>query len=284
MPGYLCVGDYSSVPYLIQGLEMRVYCMEELCYGLKENAFLLDTTIMSDALIGWIRQQCGLDELADFLYPMVHRQGSLSTFVSAILQYVGLYEPAEIRQVEQILKKGAGLSGLEKRKEQIDYLVKKKKYAAAIRGYDNLLLKWEEFGSSGTETVREDLKSAILHNRGVAYGRLMLYKQAGESFLEAFRSSGDEQEYLSFLGTKRMELSETQYVAFASGEMEHYPLTMELEKTMEGLRQDFLLQPEALMLRQRQEWRQGTENQKYYEESDTLCQTLKNSYRFSVGE
>lgn len=280
MPGYLNVGDYSSVPYLIQGLEIRAYCMEELCYGLKENAFLLDASIMSDVLVNWIRQQCGLDELADFLYPMVHRQGALSTFVAAILQYVGLYEPAEIRQVEQILKKGAGLSSLEKRKEQIDYLVKKKKYMAAVRGYDNLLLKWDEPGGMG----REDLRAKVYHNRGVAYARLMLYKRAGESFLEAYRLSGQDQEYLSYLGTKRLEMTETQYVAFAAGEMERYQLTMELEKEMDILRQDFLLQPEALMLRQRQEWREGTDKQKYYEESDAICQSLKNAYRLNVGE
>lgn len=284
MPGYLCVGDYSSVPYLIQGLELRVYCMEELCYGLKENAFLLDSSIMSDGLINWIRQCCGLDELADFLYPMVHRQGSLSTFVVAILQYVGLYEQAELRQVEQILKKGAGLSSLEKRKQQIDYLVKKKKYVAAIRGYDNLLQKWGEYEELGVQNAGEELKAAIYHNKGTALARMMLYQQAGESFLEAYRITGNDQEYLSFLGTKRMEMPESKYISFAAGEMEHYQLTLELEKQMETLRQDFLLQPEALMLRQRQEWREGADKQRYYEESDTLCQTLKDQYRLNVGE
>lgn len=284
MPGYLCVGDHSSVPYMIQGLEIRVYCMEELCYALKENAFLVDATVMSDALLLWIRQQCGLDELADYLYPMVHRQGSLSVFVSAILQYVGLYSPAEIRQVEQILKKGAGLSGLEKRKEQIDYLLVKKKYVAAIRAYDNLLLKWEEMEENAKGTPKEELKANIQHNKGVAYCRLMLYQKAGDCFLEAYHMSGDEQEYLCFLGTKRLEMPEAQYVSFVAGEMEHYQTTLELEKKMDSLRQDFGLQPEALMLRQRDEWRAGAEKQKYYEESEQLCQTLKESYRFSVSE
>ena len=38
MQAYLCVGEYSSIPYVIQGLEMRVYCMEELCYDSLENS------------------------------------------------------------------------------------------------------------------------------------------------------------------------------------------------------------------------------------------------------
>lgn len=284
MQACLCVGEYSSIPYLIQGLEIRAYCMEELCYGLKENAFLLDASIMSDTLIGWIREQCGLGELADFLYPMVHRQGSLSTFVSTILQYVGLYDAQTIRQVEQILKRGAGLSGFEKRKEQVDYLAKKKKYLAAIRGYENLLLKWEELGEAGKATPGDALKADVYHNKGVAYARLMLYEQAGDSFLQAYRISGDREEYFCFLGTKRMGLPENKYVTFASGEMEHYDLTMELEGRMEELRMEFQLQPEKLMLRQRREYRQAGEMDRYLEESGQVLQALENSYRFSVSE
>lgn len=284
MQRYLCVGEYSSVPYLIQGLEIRVYCMEELCYGLKENALLLDNTLMSDTLIGWIREQCGLDELADSLYPMVHRQGSLSMFVTAILEYVGLYDGDTVRQVEQTLKKGAGLSNLEKRKEQVDHLVKKKKYIAAVRGYDSLLLNWEKFSESGKETPGEILKADICHNKGVAYSRLMLYRQAQDSFLEAYRAGGKPEEYFCFLGAKRMELSENGYISFAAGEMEHYEMTLELEQRMKELRGEFVYQPEKLMLEQRRELREGSEKQRYYDESEILCQTLKDGYRLSVSE
>ena len=284
MQAYLCVGNYSSVPYVIQGLEIRTYCMEELCYAIKENAFLLDGSIMSDTLLNWIREQCGLKELADYLYPMVHRQGSLSTYVSAILQYVGLYDAETIKQVEQILKKGAGLSNLEKRKEQVDFLAKKKKYVAAIRGYDSLLLKWEEFGEMGLAVPGDELKAAIYHNRGVAYARLMLYGQAGDSFLAAYRIGGAEEEYFCFLATKRMELPERQYVSFASGEMEHYELTLQLEKKMEELQREFKLQPEKLMLRERELAKVSGDEHRYQEEGVRLCQALKDAYRFSVSE
>ena len=284
MKAYLCVGEYSSVPYLIQGLETRVYCMEELCYCLKENAFLLDRTLMNDELLGWIRTRCGLPDLADFLDPMVHRQGSLSTYVSAILQYVGLYEADVIRQVEQILRRGASLSSLEKRKEQIDYLVNKNKYLAAIRGYDGLLLRWAEFGEKGLSVSGEELKAGIYHNKGVAYARLMLYEQAGDSFLSAYRITGNEEEYLCFLATKRLSLPERQYVSFASGEMEHYELTLELEKKMEELQKEFLLQPEMLMIRQRQAYRDAGDERSYHEEGENMIRMLKNGYRQSVGE
>ena len=89
-------------------------------------------------------------------------------FVVTILQYVGMYDPEEILQVEQVLKQGAGLSNLEKRKSQIDYMVEKRKYAAAIRGYDMLLETWNHLEQEGKELPAGKVRAAILHNKGVA--------------------------------------------------------------------------------------------------------------------
>lgn len=127
MKASLCVGEYCETAYNIEELEIRVYCMEELCYCLKENAFLLDMSIMNDKLVDWIGEECRVRELAKQLYPMVHKQGSLSVFVLTILQYVGIYGEEELQAVAQVLKQGSGLSNLEKRKSQIDYMVEKRK-------------------------------------------------------------------------------------------------------------------------------------------------------------
>ncbi|MDE5589716.1 MAG: hypothetical protein K2J60_11360, partial [Acetatifactor sp.] len=74
----VCVGNYASTPYCVPGIEINVCCMEELCFVLKENAFLLDFSVMNDELLNWIERECGLKELARALHPMVHKQGSLS--------------------------------------------------------------------------------------------------------------------------------------------------------------------------------------------------------------
>ena len=105
MKASLCVGEYCENAYNVEGLDIRVYSMEELCYCLKENAFLLDLSIMNDKLVDWIGEECKVWELAKQLYPMVHKQGSLSVFVVTILQYVGMYDPEEILQVEQVLSR-----------------------------------------------------------------------------------------------------------------------------------------------------------------------------------
>lgn len=88
----LCVGNYSTTPYYIAGLDIPVYSMEELCFCLKENAFLLDMSVMRDELVEWIEKECGLKTLAGELYQLIHKKGSLSTFVGMIQEYVGFYD------------------------------------------------------------------------------------------------------------------------------------------------------------------------------------------------
>ena len=57
MKASLCVGEYCENAYNVEGLDIRVYSMEELCYCLKENAFLLDLSIMNDKLVENVK--CG---------------------------------------------------------------------------------------------------------------------------------------------------------------------------------------------------------------------------------
>ena len=279
----ICVGDYATTPYCVPGLEIEVFSMEELCYCIKENAFLLDFSLLNDGLVDWIERQCGLKELAVKLYHLVHKSSSLSTFAVTILEYTGLYDESVIREIEQVLKKSAGLSTIEKRKSQVDYLVQKKRYTSAIRGYDQLLENWGEFESEQGQQPAITTRAAILHNKGIAYAGLMLYTQAAESFLEAYEAGGAEDDYMSYLTAKRLELSESDYVTFAAEKTKNYQYTLELEKKLERLMQEWEQQLEYLRLNNRRELR-GVDWQKYYEENENMTQALKNGYRRSTGE
>lgn len=280
----VCVGNYAKTPYCIPGLDINVYCMEELCYGLKENAFLLDMSLLEDGLIHWIEQECGMKELARSLYPLVHKQGSLSGFVVKILTGTGFYDGETTAEVEKALKQGAGLSGIEKRKSQIDYLVKKKKYVEALRGYDWLIKRWEEKEAAGEPLPAAECYAAILHNKGAAFAGLMDYSMAGELFRAAYDKSLRPEYYIDYLAARRMQLSESEYVAFAAEKEEGYQYTLELEKKMELLTREWEEQPDYLMLNHRRELRSGGEKQRYYEENERITQVLKDNYRRSICE
>lgn len=280
----ICVGDYATTPYYISGLEVPVCSMEELSFALKENAFLLDVSLMRDELVEWIERECGLKGLAAELHKLVHKQGSLSAFVIMILEYVGFYDSQDIRGVEQILKQGAGLSNIERRRGQIDYLVRQKRYAAAIRGYDSLLEKWNADANEGRELPAAKVRGAILHNKAVALAGMMLYGYSAECYKEAYETDGEPDHYREYLAAKRMELSESEYISFAAEQSQGYRFTLELEKKMERLKEDGVIQPEFQRLLEVRECRREGDRQRYYEGNEEIIQELKRSYCDSVGE
>ena len=278
----VCVGNYAKTPYDIDELQISVFCMEELCYCMRENAFLLDMSIMNTALVDWIAQECGLSELAKELYPMVRKSGSLSVFVTIIMEYVGIFESDEIMRVEQALRAGSGLSNLEKRKRQVDYLVKKGKGCEAIRRYDELLKKCsEEFEGKG-ENPLKTVQAAILHNKGVALASMLEYGAAAECFYEAQEIEPNEVHFRNFLAAKRMELDEEEYLSFLAEKMDYYEESLTLEKRIEQLSEKFRESEEWHRLSRLWEWREGSSKQRYYDEVENITQALKESYRDAV--
>ena len=240
--------------------------------------------MMGDELPEWIGRECGLRDLSKVLWPLIHKKGSFSAFVTVLLEYVGFYDRQTISEVEQMLKRGAGLSSIEKKKSQIDQLVKKKKYLAAVRGYDSLIRKWAEQTREGEPLPAVDCLAAIWHNKGVALTGLMIYTRAAECFLTAYETTEREDYYRDYLAAKRMELSEADYVTFASEHAGDYELALELEKDVERLVGEWEKQPEYLLLYNRRELRSGDNRQKYFDENGRIAQLLKDSYRSSVAD
>lgn len=280
----MCVGKYAQTPYCIEGLETRVYCMEELCYCLRENAFLLDLSLLDAGLVDWIDEECGEKELAGELMPMVRRQGSLSAFVTLIQEYVGFYDSDTIREIGEVLKSGSGLSGLEKRKNQVDYLVRKGKYPAAVRRYDALLSQWEEETAKGDSLPGSGIRALILHNKGVALAGMMEYEAAAECFQEACDMDGGAEHYRAYLAAKRSQLGEQDYLAFVAERPESYEESLELEKELEQLEESFRESEGGVRLERLREWRSGGDRQSYYDELERITRRMKESYRNSVSE
>lgn len=279
----VCVGDYAGEPYVLPKLGVRVYCMEELCYCLKENAFLLDRSIVNDELLAFIRKDCQLPGLAQVLQPLVRQQDSLCSFVSRILTYVGLYDPKTVSQVEETLKAGSGLSDYEKLKLQTDHLAEQKRYEEALKSYDRLLAHIRENQEMEVPALQA-LQADILHNKGVIHARQMHYGSAAELFYQAWKAGGGQQAYFAdYLAARRMQLPERDYVALAAEYPEQYRASLELEQALEATEQAWRDTPEYMRLLQLRARRAGGEVSEYCEETDRILQTLKNDYRKRIG-
>ncbi len=276
----ISIGEYSTTPYTIPGLEIPVYCLEELCCQLRESAVLVDRNVMTRDLCDWIRVSLRLNELAEMLYPLVQRQGSLSSFVGMILEYAGLYDYSVVQEVCSVLKKGAGLSTVERHKQQIDYLTEKHQYQAAIRGYCSLLEKWKQIEERDQSILPgKEVLASIYHNMGVARAGLMEYGSARECFYKSYEISEDPQEYETYLICRRMELPEEDYIAFCAEHPGDHEKFLKIEKKMKALIRTWDESPEAKALLARNELRESHQASEYYEDNLRVAGALKDNYR-----
>lgn len=65
MSGYiLCQTEKAAVPYYIESISTNIYTLEELCYYLYHNLYLVDDTILNEGLCVWIEKELKLPSLA----------------------------------------------------------------------------------------------------------------------------------------------------------------------------------------------------------------------------
>lgn len=271
----LCMGSYAKTPYFVERAYVHVYCVEELCYCLIRDAYLLDREILDAKLIDWLERECGLGDLADRLQGVLKEDCTVSEFVGTILEYIGYGEPEEWKHIRDNLEKGSGLNAFEKRKARADYLAENKKYVPALKDYDNLLEELPE--------AERELRAKVYHNRGVVYTGLFRFQAAAASFKEAI-AYGSEASRTAYLAASRMWMEETEYVNFIADRAEDYETSLKVEQLMEDAVKEFEGTEESRMLFTLKVCKEEESSVSYYEEIERITGELKEQYRENVAE
>ena len=129
-----CHEPIAALPYYVEGIGMNLYSMEELCYYIMENTFLLDNSFMSEELCTWVEKQMGLYKLAEQLRDIMRGKRLLSDFVLAILEQNGYCTMKEMQQIVLTIRQMEEKSDFECNKIRADQLMEKEKYLAGISG------------------------------------------------------------------------------------------------------------------------------------------------------
>lgn len=273
---YVCVGSYADNPFVFQRIGLQAYCMEELCYILTKNAYLLDHSIVSRELVLWIEKECGLKELAGELFEQVNRQVSESVFVGTILEYVGFFSEEVIQETKRILSEGASLDVYEKRRVRADHFLKQGKIRQALQEYERL--EDEIPYQNGTAGDRETL-AKVHHNKGVLLTQMFLFEEASQEFYQAYQIGGSEESYVEYLLALRMNKSEEEYLAFIAEHEEAYRYSLLAEKRIGNVKekwQDSEAMKGVMALRM---VRAADGNLRFVEEAGKVTRQLKDHYR-----
>ena len=267
----LCMGKYAEKPFFMEKVYVNLYSVEELCYCLLKDAYLIDQDLMDGRLEGWLTGECGLQELAVKLEEAAKEGCTVGGYARVILEYVGYGDRGTWEKAVEMLEEGRDLSLYEKRKARADYLAEHKKYMAALKSYDSLL---EELPDA-----EKELRAKILHNQGVVYAQLFRFRSAAQCFQEAYECGGGEDAYIRFLAANRMRMDETEYVDFAAGNQDKYEWTLKVEKLMEDAVKEFEGTEESRMLFTLGVCREESHPASYYDETERIVHVLKERYR-----
>ena len=181
---YLCSGPRSEIPFRLEGLQLNIYSLEELCYYIKTNTLLLDHSFMSVELCTWLDKEMGKKELSAQLGELVSARGRLSDFVEKILMASGYCTREEIRDILFVIHQMETKSEFECGKIRADKLAEGCRYIQAIYEYRRLL----ESEDAGRQN--RILLGNIRHNLGTCYARLFLFREAAACYLQAYRLNG----------------------------------------------------------------------------------------------
>lgn len=223
----LCMGEYASVGYEPEAMGIKVYSLEELVFFIRENAVLLDDGFMDESLEEWLTAECKLQELGEELRKANRKRVNLKSYVAIILEYAGFYSGDINKQIENVIAENSSLSIYEKKKTKGDVLVQKGHYGKAGREYARLL-----------QMLPEDmtiLRGEIYQGCGVCLAKMYYFKLAGEYFLKAHTLTGKIACYHQYLWTKRLSMSEKEYVEFLRVHEEAYEDSVEMEEYLEDL-------------------------------------------------
>lgn len=182
-----CSQTLAKNPYYIQNISRNIYSIEELCYYLCNNLYLIDQNIKSEMLCQWIENEIGMKKLAAKLRQLVFGYGTDSMFVGYILRSIQYCEEEKIKEIEEILEQLNNKSEHEKRKIRADRLFQNGKYRKSLMEYRKII---EETSERNTP---KEFYGKIYHNIGVIYGKMFLFQEAMEAFKKANEVLNDEE-------------------------------------------------------------------------------------------
>lgn len=159
--------------------KIEIWSLEELCYYLYENAYRITEDFFSQELAEYLREELDLGTVADKLMALKKNEADFLEYILAVCQVANYYGQEELLRLVQGLQAFAVLSRPERLKQLADSRIKEHLYAQAVREYEAILaLKYKE-------GYDRSFEGKIYHNMGIAYAKMLLYREAEECFKHA---------------------------------------------------------------------------------------------------
>jgi tetratricopeptide (TPR) repeat protein len=208
--GYiLCQTKRAKLPYFIENISTNVYSIEELCYYLYHNLYLIDQTIMNEGLCSWIQEELELPALAAKLRSKISKFASAEDIVYPVFKEINYLTYEELKELNVRLQKMNEETPAMREKQKADALMENEMYVHAIQVYQNLLERED------LEEIREGMTEKVYHNLGCAYSYLFQMEKATEYFRKAYEGSRSREALEAYLIAFGMTRTSSEYEKMA---------------------------------------------------------------------
>lgn len=183
----LCSSRRSRSPYEAEESRQALYSIDEICYYLYHNAYLLEVTFFQPKLIDFIRNNLDMNLLADKLEYVKKKEFPLEKYIAAVMESTGYYEEAEWKRMQEKLAYFGTQSREERLKLLGDMYLTERRFAQARNQYQMLLNLEASSGES------KEFFSLVYHNIGVLYMELFYFEEASGYFKQAYEYAPQEE-------------------------------------------------------------------------------------------
>ena len=189
----LCQVRLAKNPYYIESISTNIYSIEELCFYLQNNIYLIDQTIVNEKLCRWVKNELGLERLYRRLSDQLERGGSIGDFILPIFKEINYLSHNEFRKMQEEISKIEIQPADIRKKVKADYLVEYEMYMNAIQEYYQIL-KERNPGKLGVQFY-----ASVLNNMAVAYGKMFLFEEAADCLWQAYQILQSKEIYKRYL-------------------------------------------------------------------------------------
>lgn len=206
MSGYrLCQIRKARHPYYIESISTNIYTIEELCFYLKENIYLIDNTIMNERLCDWIKAELGLVRLYRRLYEQLEKEAGIGDFILPIFKEIDYLTNQEFQKLQAEISRIEVQPRDTRRKMKADYLVSYKMYRNAINEY-YYILKERSPGNMGAQFY-----GTVLNNMAAAYARMFQFEDAAACLWQSYGLVRSNEVYRKYLSALYLSMNTAEY-------------------------------------------------------------------------
>ena len=194
MSGYiLCQVKKAENPLFNENISTNIYSIEELCYYLYNNLYLIDSSLINQKLCTWIEEELELPKLAAKLRPYIGRDAGLEEILYPVFKEINYLAYEELRSLNARIETRNAEAEEIREKRKGDSLMENRMYVNAIRVYQKLIEKKD------AAAISDEMRERIFHNQGCAYSYLFQMEKAVECFWEAFLTESSDKELICYL-------------------------------------------------------------------------------------